>query len=72
MRGLVELVEPLEDGALRGRVSNGRGETHQQRITLGRRRVDGICTCPVGHNCSYVMAVLWTWTKRPSKICSPR
>ena len=67
LRGLVISVEPLADGALRGRVSNGRGETYQQRIGLGRGLVDGICSCPVGHNCKHVVAALTIWTEQQSK-----
>ena len=63
--GLVALVEPLVDGALRGRVSNGRGMTYQQRITLGRGLIDGICSCPVGHNCKHVAAVMVKWSEQP-------
>ncbi len=60
-RGFVVAVEPLLDGALRGRVSNGRGKSYQQRITMRRALVDGICSCPVGYNCKHVVAVLMTW-----------
>ncbi len=60
-RGFVASVEPLLDGALRGRVSNGRGKSYQQRITMRRALVDGICSCPVGYNCKHVVAVLMTW-----------
>ncbi len=55
-RGLVVDLEPLEDGTLRGRVSNGRGKTYRQQITLGRDLIGGICSCPVGHNCKHVAA----------------
>lgn len=60
LRGFVVSVERLLDGAIKGRVSNGRGKSYQQRITSGRRLVDGICSCPVGHNCKHVAAVLMT------------
>jgi superfamily II DNA or RNA helicase len=65
--GLVSLVEPLADGAIRGRVSNGRGDSYQQRITLGRGLVDGNCTCPVGHNCKHVAAVLMIWAEQKDR-----
>ena len=64
-RGLVELVEPLADGALRGRVSNGRGKRYQQWITLRGGLVDGMCSCPVGYNCKHVAAVLLNWSAEP-------
>jgi len=60
-RGLVVSVEPLLDGAITGRVSNGSGQVYRQRITLDRGRVDGICSCPVGHNCKHVVAMLMAW-----------
>jgi len=66
-RGLVSLVEPLADGAIRGRVSNGRGDSYQQRITLGRGLVEGNCTCPVGHNCKHVAAVLIKWAEQKDR-----
>lgn len=62
--GHVLSVEPQGDGRLRARVSNGRGQTYQQRIGLdqrGRGLVDGVCTCPVGYNCKHVAAVLMIW-----------
>ena len=63
-RGLVGAVEALPDGVLEGRVSNGRGAVYRQRITLGRGRVDGACSCPVGRNCKHVAAVLVVWAAR--------
>lgn len=62
-RGLVTALEPLPDGSIRGRVMNGRGESYQQRITLSNSFVDGICSCPVGHNCKHVVAVLMKWAE---------
>ncbi|MGI3213036.1 SNF2-related protein [Roseovarius tibetensis] len=59
-RGLVVSVEPLANGALRARVSNGRGESYQQRITVMRGLIDGSCSCPVGYNCKHVVAALVT------------
>ncbi|WP_299821471.1 DEAD/DEAH box helicase [uncultured Jannaschia sp.] len=66
-RGHVVSVEPLEDGALRGRVSNGRGDSYQQRITLSPSLVNGICSCPVGHNCKHVVAALVIWAERQNE-----
>ena len=66
-RGLVGSVRALGDGALEGRVSNGRGTLYQQRITLNRGRLDGICSCPVGHNCKHVAAVLTQWSERQDR-----
>ena len=63
-RGFVVSVEALADGALAARVSNGRGTTYQQRIGLGRGLVDGICSCPVGHNCKHVVAALTIWMEQ--------
>lgn len=67
LKGLVRSVEELSDGALRGRVSNGRGESYQQRISLAPGIVDGICSCPVGYNCKHVVAVLLNWSDRSGK-----
>ena len=69
-RGLVATLELLPDGSIRGRVLNGRGESYQQRITLSNSFVDGICSCPVGHNCKHVVAVLMTSAERD--ISSPQ
>ncbi|MCC6002270.1 MAG: SWIM zinc finger family protein, partial [Pararhodobacter sp.] len=66
-RGLVVAVEPLSGGGLRGQVSNGRGQTYQQRIVLERGIVDGTCSCPVGYNCKHVAAVLLTWAARADR-----
>ena len=63
-RGLVRSVEAMADGALRGEVSNGRGNRYQQRIRFGRSFVEGDCSCPVGLNCKHVAAVLVTWAER--------
>ena len=63
-RGFVVSVEPLLDGAIKGRVSNGSGKNYNQQITLHGGRVDGFCTCPVGHNCKHVAAVMMTWAAR--------
>lgn len=70
LRGLVISVEPVPDGAIKGRVSNGRGKSYQQRISLHRALVDGICSCPVGHNCKHVAAVLMTWDERQNERLS--
>ena len=66
-RGLVGPVEALTDGALGGRVSNGRGNSYQQRITFGRGRVDGVCSCPVGRNCKHVAAILVLWAEQQER-----
>ena len=63
-RGFVVSVEALPDGALRARVSNGRGQSYQQRIVLGHGLVDGNCSCPVGHNCKHVVAAFVTWSEK--------
>ena len=60
-RCLVVSVEPLLDGAIKGRVSNGRGKSYQQRIAVNGDLVDGACSCPVGHNCKHAAAVLMSW-----------
>ncbi len=66
-RGLVVSLETLADGAIRGQVSNGRGTSYQQRITLGRGSVYGICTCPVGRNCKHVAAALVNWADQQNR-----
>ncbi len=75
LRGLVVSVEPLLDGAITGRVSNGRGKSYRQRITLHGGRADGACSCPVGHNCKHVVAVLMKWAAqqhdRPGGLAAP-
>ena len=63
-RGLVTSIEPLAEGKFKSRVSNGRGESYQQRITIGRGFVDGACSCPVGQNCKHVVAALIKWAER--------
>ena len=60
-RGNVVSVEALQGAVLRARVSNGRGQSYQQRITLGNGRVEGVCSCPVGYNCKHVVAALVSW-----------
>lgn len=64
-RGLVISVEAVEDGALAAQVSNGRGTIYRQRIILGDSWLDGFCSCPVGHNCKHVAAVMTTWAAQP-------
>ena len=59
-RGLVVSLEASGDGALAAQVSNGRGTTYRQRITVGDGWLDGQCSCPVGHNCKHVAAVMVT------------
>jgi hypothetical protein len=63
-RGHVDSVEALEDGALEAWVSNGRGGSYRQRIALGRGVADGVCSCPVGHDCKHVVAALTVWAAR--------
>ncbi|MDN2582689.1 DEAD/DEAH box helicase [Aquibium sp. ELW1220] len=57
-RGHVVSVEAMEDGSLRGEVSNGRGDRYRQTIRFVRGAVAGDCSCPVGFNCKHVAAVL--------------
>lgn len=73
-RGFVTSIEPLAEGKFKSRVSNGRGESYQQQITIGRGFVDGACSCPVGHNCKHVVAALIKWTERevgPQHLAAP-
>lgn len=63
-RGLVVSVDVLSDAALEAWVSNGRGTTYQQRISFGGRRLEGLCSCPVGYNCKHVAAVMVTWAEK--------
>lgn len=63
-RGLVVSVEPLANGVLQARVSNGRGKTYRQNIAMMRGVIDGNCSCPVGHNCKHVAAVMLTWAAK--------
>jgi superfamily II DNA or RNA helicase len=63
-RGLVTSIDPLSADKFTSRVSNGRGESYQQRITISRGYVDGICSCPVGRNCKHVVAALIKWAER--------
>ena len=67
LRGFVVSVELLLDGAIKGRVSNGRGKSYQQRIAVHGELVDGICSCPVGHNCKHVAAILMAWAARQNE-----
>jgi superfamily II DNA or RNA helicase len=67
LRGLVVSVELLLDGAIKGRVSKGRGKSYQQRIAVHGELVDGICSCPVGHNCKHVAAILMAWAARQNE-----
>lgn len=64
--GHVLSVEALGDG-VEARVSNGRGEIYRQRIGLRRGVIDGLCTCPVGHNCKHVVAALMIWGAQQAK-----
>lgn len=57
-RGLVLSAEVVSGGALRGVVSNGRGSRYEQHISFYNGGVEGLCSCPVGHNCKHVAAVL--------------
>ena len=67
-RGLVISVDPMGDGALTARVSNGRGTSYRQQIIHTDGWLDGHCTCPVGHNCKHVAAVMTTWSAtRPTR-----
>lgn len=64
LRGLVVSVDPLSNAVLEARVSNGRGTTYQQRISFSDGLLDGECSCPVGHNCKHVAAVMVTWAEK--------
>ncbi|CUH07681.1 ATP-dependent helicase HepA [Jannaschia seosinensis] len=66
-RGLVVSVDESADGALASQVSNGRGTTYHQRIALGDGWLDGDCSCPIGHNCKHVAAVLMTWAAQQNE-----
>jgi len=67
-RGLVVSVDALGDGALAARVSNGRETTYRQWISLADGSLVGQCSCPVGHNCKHVAAVMVTWAaKQPAR-----
>ena len=63
-RGHVVSVDVLADGALAAEVSNGRGTTYRQQISLGDGWLSGRCSCPVGHNCKHVAAVMTTWAAK--------
>jgi len=75
LRGLVVSVEPLLDGEIEGRVSNGRGKRYTQHISVRKGMVDGNCSCPVGYNCKHVAAVLMSWAaqqhERPGALAGP-
>ena len=66
-RGLVVSVDGLADSTLKAEVSNGRGKTYQQRITVGHGLLYGICSCPVGHNCKHVTAALVIWAAQEDR-----
>jgi len=66
-RGLVVSVDGLADSTLKATVSNGRGKTYQQRITVGHELLYGICSCPVGHNCKHVAAALMIWAAQKDR-----
>jgi superfamily II DNA or RNA helicase len=57
-REQVVLVETPRDGAVVGRVSNGRGQVYNQHIALHEDAIFGACTCFIGHNCKHVAAAL--------------
>ncbi|MGC9419542.1 MAG: SNF2-related protein [Rhodovulum sp.] len=63
-RGLVVSIDASSEHALAAQVSNGRGTTYRQRISLGDDWLDGHCSCPVGHNCKHVAAVMMTWAAK--------
>ena len=66
-QGLVATLDFVGDGVLAAQVSNGRGTTYHQRIILGDGSFDGQCSCPVGHNCKHVVAVMETWSGRQNE-----
>lgn len=63
-QGFVTSIELLADGTLKGRVSNGRGQSYQQQIAFARNFVEGECSCPVGYNCKHVAAAVMAWSER--------
>lgn len=67
LRGFVHSVERLLDGAIKGRVSNGRGRSYQQHIVENGAMLAGVCSCPVGFNCKHVAAALMAWAARQSE-----
>jgi uncharacterized Zn finger protein len=67
-KGLVTSVELLANGTLKGRVSNGRGQSYQQPIAFARSSVDGGCSCPVGQNCKHVAATVMAWSERAGSM----
>ena len=74
LRGLVVSVEPLLNGEIEGRVSNGRGKRYKQHISVRKGMVDGYCSCPVSHNCKHVAAALMSWAvqqKEPPGLRAP-
>lgn len=73
--GLVVSVKAPREDVIEGRVSNGRGTSYTQQITLKRGLVDGRCTRPVGDNCKHVAAVLMVLAAQqqssPSGLAGP-
>jgi hypothetical protein len=73
--GLVVSVKSQRVGVIEGLVSNGHGKSYQQRIAVNGGRVDGVCSCPVGHNCKHVAAVLMVWAAKeqafPAGLAGP-
>jgi superfamily II DNA or RNA helicase len=65
LRGFVTSVERLENGVIQSRVSNGAGAHYLQHITFDDDWVEGVCSCPVGHNCKHVAAAMTIWVARP-------
>jgi len=63
-RGLVVSLEESRGGALVAQVANGRGTTYRQQINIGNEWLAGRCSCPIGHNCKHVAAVVMAWATR--------
>ncbi len=63
-KGRVLAVERLPGGRIAAKVRGNAAAPYIQSITLVRdeagtlRRIDGSCSCPVGHNCKHVAAAL--------------
>jgi len=74
-RAKVESHEQLPGQGLflSGRVRGSQRTPYRQRVQVhpganGTRRIEGICSCPVGWNCKHVVALLETWlAQRPDQ-----
>ena len=57
-RNLVISAEEDPNGQIIGQVTNGRDKIYNQRIIAHGDLLHGTCSCPVGHNCKHVAAVI--------------